>query len=118
MDPASLGTGFGIAFIILTTVFGFLLKWKKIKEAKNGNGKSKKLSMEEERDLYEWTRDLWEWHNRTNDDGVFVWYVSGFHIRTLQEIQKTLAALQHVSENQIKLLERLEDRIQESLYRR
>jgi len=116
MDLASLGAGGGVVFIILTTVFGFLLKWQKNKYDNTPSTKMvpKTISSSEFKEVHNWTRDLYNWHNRMDEDGIPVWYVSRAHLTALQEIQKTLAALQMISEAQFKLLEKIEDRIDHS----
>lgn len=58
-----LGAGGAVAYIIIREVFTFLNKRRN-----SCNGKAMKLLMSQVRDLY-------DWHNRRDNEGVPVWYV-------------------------------------------
>jgi len=116
LDVASLGAGAVVALLILSTVFAFLLKWQKTKyqtqlQQPDKSKSNLSLSPDDLKKMFNWTQEMYLWHNKMDEDGVPVWYVSRAHLRALQEIQKTLAALQMISEAQIRLLEKIDDRL-------
>jgi len=116
MDLASLGAGAAVAVALLTTVFAFLLKWQQNKMNNNSNKSNLcKFPSAEFKDVYEWTKEMHRLHDKTDEDGVPVWYVSRAHLTALQEIQKTLAALQMISDAQFRLLERIEGKIKSDI---
>lgn len=54
-------------------------------------------------------RDLHEWHDKTNEDGIRVWYVSREHNRSLREISKAMTQQSKVMVQQTELMRRLVD---------
>ena len=110
MDDALLQLGVGgiFALMIIKEVFNFLSK-------RNGGSKanlddstisrkvSKDLSPKVDESLHI-LRDLHEWHSKTDEDGVKVWYVRRSLERTIDDLSDAIKAQNELLQEQTRAL--------------
>lgn len=93
-----LGVGGIFAILILKTVFDFLTKKKDEKKNGNGNGLSTvKVALQ--------IKDLWDWHNISDEDGVKLWYFR-------RSLEPAVHKLAENIESQTRILQMLADRLE------
>ena len=84
-----LGVGGIFCVLVLRLVFDFLGK-KRL--SKNGDCLTPAIIQQ--------VKDLWDWHNKTDEEGVKVWYVS-------RSLEKAIERLAESTETQTKVLTEL-----------
>jgi len=75
-------------------------KIDKVYEWVNDWHRDKDFVVTKVKELIEQTEDLWEWHNKEDEDGVKIWYVRS-------SLQKTLGRLNTVLETENILMEKI-----------
>ena len=89
---------FGLVGIIVTAAVGSAIKASRdLKKARNENEdsetESKRLSPGEERKLYDLIKEMHALHDRRDEDGVPVWYVTSSLQRAILNISDNTTAL-------------------------
>ncbi len=66
---------------------------------------------DEWRELHDWTKDLYTWHNLRDADGVPVWYVSSRHAQSLETIAQAITTQTEILRNQQTALDAIRDKV-------
>jgi hypothetical protein len=105
-DATSLGFGVAIAFLVIKELFVI------IKKQMDNRDPSSFVSRHETKLAVKQIDQLWNWHNKTDQDGVPVWYVRKSLEDVIYKLSENIENQNKLMESNTRILKSLVDKIE------